>query len=297
MTSKSEQNKGLLATAGAFGWWGFVVIYWKNLTGYDSFELIFYRLVFSFIFLLAIIRIRGKWGVFVKSIKNPKVLRLHFFNGFLITGNWLAYVYAVTHERILEGSLAYFMVPILNMAMGFLILKEKLNRLQLIAIALATAGVINEIIQFGAVPWLALVMAVSFAIYGMNKKRSNLGPVTALAMETGLFFPLAVGGLVFMHFTGSTTFEITQPSELLLAISTGTITIIPLLLFAYGASRVQLTTIGLFQFIAPSLKFGIGVYLYGEAFPPSKMITFALIWIALFLYIFHLFSSRKSPNS
>jgi len=292
-THANPQTQGLAATAGAFGVWGFVVVFWHELGRFGSLELVFYRFVFSFLWLLLLIRMRGTWPLLVESMRDPKRVRLHLVNGILISTNWFAYVYAVTHEKVLEGSLAYFMVPILNTAMGYLILKERLTRLQLTAILCATVGVLNEIIQFGAVPWLALVMAGTFAIYGMNKTRSPLGPVTALAMETGLLLPLAMVGLLWMHLAGSATVSVTNGSDLLWMAATGLVTITPLLLFAFGAKRVQLTTIGVFQFIAPSIKFALGVFLYGEPFPPSKLITFLFIWTALGIYLLHLFRSRK----
>jgi chloramphenicol-sensitive protein RarD len=292
----NSQREGLLAVASAFAFWGIVVVYWKQQSEYNAFELIFHRLLWASLLLLLIIKIRGKLKEFIQAFKCAKTLRLHAINGGLISANWICYVYAVTHGHILEGSLAYFMVPILNTAMGFLILREKLSRLQWISIGLATIGVANEIIQFGKLPWMALIMAGTFAIYGLNKTRSNLGPITALAVETWIYTPVAIVGLVVFHFQGIGTLELTSMSSWLLAISMGAVTIIPLVLFAFGARRIQLTTIGLLQFIAPSIKFVVGVFLYGEPFPLSKLITFCLIWSALLVYLFYLFSPKRKSD-
>lgn len=291
--NSNQQQQGLMAIASAFAFWGIAVIFWKDLTGYNSIELTIHRLLWAFLILLVTIIIRGNLKVFLKAFLHWKWVKLHLLNGLLITVNWVAYVYAITHEQILQGSLAYFMVPILNTCMGFFVLKEQLNRLQWTAIALATIGVINEIWQFGQVPWLALLMAFSFAIYGMNKTRSPLDPISALAMETGLMLPLALGALIYYQRFGTSTIDLTQPHDWFWMASTGLITTIPLLLFAYGAKRIQLTTIGILQFLAPTIKFFLGVFLYGEAFPASKKITFALIWIALALYIYNLFSRQR----
>jgi len=285
-----------MAVGFAFAIWGVVVIFWKQLEGYGSVELIIHRLIWGIFFGTITIWFRGNFGTLWKALHNKRQIRIHLINGLLITVNWLSYVYAVTHDHILQGSLAYFMVPILNTAMGFLILKERLSTLQWIAISLATLGVANEIIQFGQLPWLAILMALTFAFYGMNKTRSELGPLTSLTMEMILMLPIAVVTLIILYVKGYSTVDPHSIHDWLWMMCTGVITIIPLVLFAFGARRIQLTTIGVFQFLAPSIKFFLGVFLYGEAFPTSKLITFAFIWVALAIYLFHLFGSKKSKK-
>jgi chloramphenicol-sensitive protein RarD len=292
-TEQTQQQGGLIATAGAFAIWGIVVVFWKQLGAYGSLELILHRLLWGCFFGVAILALRGTLPQFLAAFGNRRQLRIHFINGILISVNWLAYVYAITHDHILEGSLAYFMVPILNTAMGFLILKEKLRKLQWIAIALATLGVLNEVLQFGRIPWLALIMAVTFAIYGMNKTRSELGPVTALTLEITLMLPFAIIAWVVLGFQGSLVADPASPADWGWMMATGIITIVPLILFAYGARRIQLTTIGLFQFIAPSIKFFLGVFLYKEPFDTTHLITFAFIWVALAVYLAHLFRRAR----
>jgi chloramphenicol-sensitive protein RarD len=283
--SGKPQQHGMAAIAAAFIFWGVVVIFWKQVAHVHSLELIAHRLLWGFLILLVTVSLRGTLPLVTGALRDPSLLRLHLVNAVLLTANWLAYVHAVTHNQILQGSLAYFMVPILNTLMGCIFLKEKLNRSQWIAISLATCGVANEILHFGKVPWLALLMAFTFAWYGMNKVRSTLGPLTSLTLETGLLAPLAVAGIVIFQLQESRTTDLTCASDLAWMFSTGAITVVPLLLFAYGARRIPLTTIGIFQFLAPSVKFGLGVFVYGEAFPVSKVFTFALIWCALGIYV------------
>ena len=297
MQHDSQHRQGLISIALAFWLWGVVVVYWKQLAQYDSAELILHRFIWSFLILLVAIWTRGDLRSFWNSFRNWQLVRLHLINGLLISVNWFSYVYAVNHDQILQGSLAYFMVPILNTAMGLIFLKERLNRLQWAAIILATLGVTNEIVQFGRIPWLALLMAFTFGFYGLSKTRSELGPVRALAMETGLLLPFALGALVFLHVTSRATADLTRAVPLLWMISVGFITVAPLLLFAYGAKRIQLTTIGVFQFLAPSITFSVGVWMYGEPFPASKMITFSLIWVALLIYLVHLFRKQRAPKA
>ena len=293
---ESQQHKqGLTAVSLAFGIWGIVVLFWKQLEHYGSVELILYRLLWGFAFGLALVSLRGTFPDYLAALRSARQLRIHLFNGLLITANWLAYVYAITHEHILEGSLAYFMVPILNTAMGFLLLKERLRPLQWIAITCASFGVLNEVIQFGRIPWLALIMAGTFAWYGMNKTKSELGPLTGLTLEITLMLPLAMIGFVWLFLSGQAVANPTQPGDWIWMMSTGLVTLTPLVLFAYGARRIQLTTIGVFQFLAPTIKFAIGVFVYHEPFTSSKLITFAFIWVALVLYLIHLFQRHKHP--
>ena len=290
---RHQQRQGMLAVFCAFSIWGIVVIFWKQLEAYGSLELILHRLVWGFLFAFLVVCLKGNLPSYLAAMCNGRQLRIHFINGLLISVNWLCYVYAITHGHILEGSLAYFMVPIFNTAMGFFILKEKLKPLQWVAISLATLGVLNEIIQFGRLPWLALIMATTFAFYGMNKSKSELGPVTSLTMEITLMLPLAALGFVYIYAKGIAVVSPLSIHDWLWMAATGIITITPLILFAYGAQRIQLTTIGVFQFFAPSIKFFLGVYLYHEAFSSSKLFTFSLIWIALAIYLFHLFTQER----
>ena len=216
MKQDSQHRQGLISIALAFWLWGVVVIFWKQLDSYDSVELILHRFIWSFLILIAALWLRGDLGSFWKSFHDWRLVRLHFINGLLISCNWFAYVYAVNHDKVLESSLAYFIVPVLNTAMGLLFLKERLNRLQWAAITLATLGVLNEIVQFGSVPWLAVVMASTFGFYGLRKTRSELGPVRALAMETGATTPRRhrLVGLSPRHLQGDSRSLPTNPPAL-----------------------------------------------------------------------------------
>jgi len=285
-SSKAQGVVGELATASSFVIWGLSPLYWIILPEITSLQVVAWRILFASGFLAMIITLRKRWSDLMAALTSGRVLGIHLVSASLIAINWLAYIYAVTHEQLLQGSLAYFMVPILNVLMGTLFLHEKLSGLQWAAVGLATAGVFNEFIQFGQLPLLALTMAFSFSLYGLMKKRSPLGPLSGLSIECGLLLPVVLGYMLWQSTSGGPLYiPGSLPSWLLLSIS-GAITAVPLLLFAFGAQRIPLALVGIFQFVAPSIKFGLGVLYYHEPFDQSKLITFVLIWIAVVLFIF-----------
>jgi chloramphenicol-sensitive protein RarD len=197
-----ESFKGGLAATFAFFIWGLIPIYWKLLEEVNHYELLMHRIVWSFVFLIVMLKGRGRLGILIQAYRNRAMVRIHAIGGILLALNWFAFIYAVTHEQILQASLAYFIVPLTNSALGYLVLKEPMSRLRTAAVILATLGVLNEIFQVTEVPWMALTMAVTFGAYSLIKKKTSLGTMTGLAVENTIIFPLAGISLLVISFMG-----------------------------------------------------------------------------------------------
>lgn len=288
-----ESLMGAIAAAASFFIWGLIPMYWKLIQSVNSYELVFHRVVWSFLFLVVILKLRGRWSIFLESFRNKELVRIHSIGGILLAVNWLAFIYAVTHEQVLQASLAYFMVPLVNSCLGFLVLKERLSKLRGIAVLLAGIGVLNELLQVSEVPWFALIIASSFGSYGLLKKKTSLGSVTGLALENTVIFPLGVMGLIGLFLSGGGALG-HDPLQLQgLILLTGVVTSIPLLLFSYGAARIELSTLGVLQFIAPIMNFFLAVWLFNEPFSSAKLLTFIFIWMGLSLYLWDSFRESR----
>ncbi len=288
-----ESFKGVLAAIGAFLIWGIIPVYWKLLQSVDAYELVMHRIFWSAIFLVILVRSRGKFSTFLEAFRNKGMVGIHVLGGILLGMNWLAFIYAVTHGEILQASLAYFIVPLTNAGMGYLILKERLSRIKGVAILCATLGVINEIWQVKDFPWLALVMATTFGIYSLLKKKTSLGTITGLTMENTAIFPIATAGLLILFFRGEgVLFRGSWELQFLLVLA-GVVTSVPLMLFSYGAARIQLNTLGFIQFIGPMTKFVLAIWLYHEPFSSAKLVTFGCIWVGIFLYLWDSFKGAR----
>ncbi|MBS0663878.1 MAG: EamA family transporter RarD [Verrucomicrobia bacterium] len=279
-----EAGRGALAAAGCYLAWGLFPIYWKQLASVDATELIAHRHVWSLVFVLAVMAsTRGLAGLGA-AVRDPVALRWHLLSGVLLTLNWLVYVWGVNHGHVLETSLGYFLVPLVNVALGRLVLHERLRRLQWLAIGFAVAGVTLLLIGLGRLPWIALSLAATFGLYGLLRKKSPLGPLTGLGLETLLLFPAALGFIVWQQWTGGGALGRVGPGQHVMLIAAGVVTAVPLLLFAFGARRIRLSTLGLLQYIAPTVQFCLGVLLYHEPFSRERAAAFALIWCGLALY-------------
>ena len=292
-TESRESLKGGIAAAASFVIWGLIPVYWKLMESVNAYELVLHRIAWSFVFLLVILKFRGKLTAYLLAFKDYRLAWVHAVGGVLLAINWLAFIYAVTNGQVLQASLAYFIVPLVNLGFGFIALKERLSKLRGLAVFLACLGVLNEVFGVDEVPWLALIIACSFGVYGLLKKKSSLGTVTGLAMENTVIFPIAFTGLIWL-FTQDRGALFHAPVSLqALILLTGIVTSIPLLLFSYGAVRVQLNTLGILQFIAPLMKFGLAVWLFNEPFSSGKLITFAFIWFGITCYLVDAFRSSR----
>lgn len=275
---------GVIATMSAFVLWGLFPIFWKQLTGVNALELIAHRILWSLLFLIPIVVMRGTWGASMRALREPAAVRVHLLSGALLTLNWLVFVWAVNEGRIVETALGYFLTPLVNVAFGIIFLRERLRVAQGVALAIASAGVAVLILRLGQFPWVALALAATFGSYGLLRKKSTLGSLSGLTLETTLMLPLALGFLAWRHATGVGALGEIGAVQAALVIGSGIVTAVPLLLFAQGARLIQLSTVGLLQYIAPSVQFAIGVLVYAEPMPPERMWAFGLIWTALALY-------------
>lgn len=276
-------NKGVLYAAGAYILWGFFPIFLKTIQTVPAFQIMTHRVVWSFILLLILVLARREFTTYRKAITR-RMLLIYLGTGVLLAINWLTYVWAVNSGFVVEASLGYFINPLVNVLLGVIFLKEKLRAWQWVPIGLAAAGVAWLTISQGALPWIALVLATSFGTYGLIKKVAPLGSLPGTTLETGLVFLPALGFLVAQEIQGVGAFGHQGAGMDVLLALTGVVTAAPLLLFAAGARLVPLSTMGILQFISPSLQFLSGVLLFGEPFSPGKGVGFSFIWLALILF-------------
>ncbi len=267
----------------AYGLWGVLPVYWKLLQRVPAPEILAHRILWSLVFLTLLAGVRHEWRTLATAFR-PAHLRIYAAAAGLLAVNWLTFIWAVNAGRIVETSLGYFINPLVSVALGVLVLRERLRRAQAGCVALAGAAVIWLTAREGAPPWVALVLAGSFALYGLLKKKAPLPALPGLVLETAL---LALPALIFwgaLETGGRAAFGHAGPRLTLLLGFTGVATALPLLLFAAAARQVSLTTLGLLQYLAPSLQLLIGVLVYGEPFGRDRALAFALIWTALALY-------------
>lgn len=279
----------------AFVLWGLVPLFWKQLSHISGLELVAHRIGWTLILLLIVTRGQGRLRELRMAFRSPQLLRLHALSGALIAINWLVYVWAVAHDHIVEASLGYFLTPFVNVASGWLFFRERLRRVQTVAVLLAAVGVAVQVIAAGHLPWIALVLAFSFGGYGLLRKQGPLGSTLGLTVETGLLAPVAVGFLIVVSLTGRGAVGQVSLTDHLLLVSTGVVTAVPLLFFAIGARGLSLTTLGVFQFLAPSLKLVLGTLVYHEPFGRIQALSFALIWTGLIIYTFDSFRNSRLP--
>ena len=296
--SPAEAKRGALVAALCYFTWGLVPLYWHLLAEVDAVELIAHRLVWSLVFVAALLLWRGGFTPLRAALGTGRGFALNLLSSVLLTANWLIYVWGVNHGHVIECSLGYFLVPLLNVALGRWVLHEHLRPVQAGAIACATLGVAIQIYQVGHLPWIALGLAATFGFYGLLRKRSTLGPLTGLAVETTLLAPFAAALLVWRLCEGAGALGHAPTTTQVLVLSTGVVTAIPLLLFAYGARRIRLTTLGLLQYIAPTVQFSLGVLFFHETFTHDQALAFGCIWLGLALYTAdNVYAARANAGS
>ena len=277
-------KKGILYGIGAYLAWGFFPIYWKFLHHVPAVQLIGHRIIWSCLLLLVVIVLTKQWDEFRKTV-NLKVLRIYTIAAILIGINWLVYVWAVNSNFIVETSLGYFINPLLSVLMGVIFLKERLRLAQWIPVVLAAVGVTYLTFIYGRLPYIALTLAFSFGLYGLVKKLSPLGSLYGLTIETAILFVPALIYLIAMEANSTAAFLHTGISSDLLMIGAGVVTTIPLLMFASAAKSIPLWVVGLLQYIAPTIQFLLGVFLYKEPFSQHQLIGFGIVWAALIFFV------------
>ncbi len=274
-----------MAAAVCYFLWGLVPLYWKPLSAIDPVELIAHRHVWSLVFLILLMRAtQGGLRELFAALRPARSLATLFLSATLLTANWLVYVWGVSQGHIIETSLGYFLVPLVNVGAGRFVLKEQLRPAQWAAIAMAATGVTLMVVQAGRPPWIALLIAATWGGYSLLRKQSPVGAIPGLAAETLLLAPLAVGYLLWRHHAGTGALGRVDAWTHVLVLSAGIVTAVPLLLFGYAARRVRLSTLGLLQYLAPTVQLALGVWVYHEPFSRARMMSFAFIWTALVLY-------------
>ena len=276
-------QRGVWFALGAYGLWGVLPVYWKLLRAVPAPQIMAHRIVWSFLFLLGLILIRREGAALWRSV-DRRTLTAYALASALLGVNWLTYIWAVNAGRIVETSLGYFINPLVSVLLGVLFLRERLRAIQWLAVGVAGVGVSYLTWQHGALPWVALVLAGTFAIYGLLKKTAPLGALPGLALETGILWLPAVVFLVLVEASDRGQVGRAGAFEWGLLFFTGVVTGLPLLLFAVAAPQIRLSTIGILQYVAPTLQLLIGVAVYHEPFGQVRWVGFTLIWAALAIY-------------
>jgi chloramphenicol-sensitive protein RarD len=279
-------NTGMLYAAGAFLSWGLFPLYFHAIKHVPASEILAHRMAWSLVFLMLVLLVRRQWKWLPEVLGQPKVVGSFLASAFLLSANWFVYIWAVNNGHVVDASLGYFINPLVNVLLGMLVLKEKLRRGQWLAIGVAATGVAWLTWQAGKVPYIALVLALSFGAYGLLRKTAALAALEGLSFETLILFPLAAAYLGWLVYSGQSVFvNAESDSTRWLLAAAGPTTAIPLLLFAAGARRIPMSVLGMLQYMSPSLQMLLGVWVFHEAFSPSRLVGFLFIWSALAIYM------------
>lgn len=285
---KNEQMVGVLSAAGAYLLWGVLPIYWKQLSQVPAYEILAHRVIWSCVFMVVILLVTRGIRQFCNETADishqPKKLLGLVVASLLISANWLIYIWAVNANRVVETSLGYYINPLVNVFLGVAVLKEKLSLWQSVSFVLAGIGVTNMAISFGAIPWVSLSLAISFAFYGMCKKMLKIAAITATTLETLIVTPAALLYLFYLEGQGSGYFSLSSLLTAGFLMGAGAVTATPLILFASGANRLPLSLLGFIQYLSPTITLAIGVILYHEPFTIAHLVSFSLIWLALTVF-------------
>jgi chloramphenicol-sensitive protein RarD len=277
-------NKGIVFGISAYLIWGFFPAFFKALQEVSALQIMFHRVVWSFVFVVVVILVKRDWAALKAQIGSLKILLIYGTAAVLLAVNWWIYIYGVNSGQVLETSLGYFLNPLINVAMGVVLLKEKLRPAQWVPVGMASAGVLYITLQYGKLPWIALGLAILFALYGLVKKVAPLGALYGFTVETAVLILPSLGYLMFVESQGSGSFGHSGVSTAVLLVLSGAVSAVPLLMFAAAARLIPLYMMGILQFIAPTCQFLLGVLAYHEPFTPTRVVGFSIIWAALLFY-------------
>ena len=294
--SQREIRRGFLFGVAAYGLWGVLPVYFKAIAAVAAVDIVAHRVLWSLPFLALLLAVTRGWGEVLAAVRRRRTLALLLCTSLLIATNWLLYVYAVTSGHILAGSLGYYLNPLANVLLGRFILKERLSWLQWSAIAIAGGGILALIGGALEQLWISLTLAATFATYGLLRKIAPVDAIAGLTVETGLLLPLAAAWLAWRFAMGEPSFGATGGETALLLLA-GVVSTIPLLLFTAAARRLPYSTLGMLQFLAPTLQFLLAVWLYGEPFGRAHGIAFGAIWVALALYMLALVRAPRASQA
>ncbi len=292
-----KTGRGALIAGSAYVLWGFFPIYWKFLQQVSPLEILIHRILWSFVVVALLLGVQGQWQWLRQGQAQPAMLRVFALTGVLLAINWLVYIWANNNGHIVEASLGYFITPLVNVVLGMVFLHERLRPVQWVAVSTATAGVLYLLLNSGGLLWISLTLALSFGFYGLLRKTAKLGSLPGLTVEMAVLLLPALAYALFLQFSGRAAFGHESITVTLLLAFSGVVTAVPLLLFAAGARRVTLTSLGVLQYIAPTMQFLIGVLLYGERFTTHRVIGFSIIWLALVIYAWDSYQLARRYSS
>lgn len=284
--------RGLLLAISAYGLWGCFPLFFSLLAGVSAFEVLAHRIVWAYVFTGLVILAMGRRKQLAALIANRRALAWLSLSAALISVNWLVFIWAVTAGRVLESSLGYFITPLVSLFLGRLLLKESMNRWQVVAGFIALIAVLFELVALGRLPWVSLVLAGSFGLYGLVRKMQPVDSLNGLQVETMVVVPLALLYLAWLWTAGQLTFAQSLHESLLL-VAAGALTAVPLLLFAAAARRLDLIVVGFIMYLNPTLQFLSAVFILDEAYPPQRLLTFVLIWIAMALFMAGMWQTQR----
>ena len=290
---KLSYNQGIIYAVVCYIVWGLSPLFWKAITGVPAVNVLAHRIVWSFVFLLIWVLFTNR-QTFISYIKQPKLLLRLGLAGFIISANWGLYIYAVAGNHIVEAGLGYYINPLVNVFLGYVFLKERLAPMQKIAVVFALIGVAYFTISYGRFPWISLLLAVTFGLYGLLKKKADLEAMPALTIETMMVFPLALAFLFYTAGSGAETpFFPSSAATSILLVASGLITSVPLFWFGKSAQVIPLSTIGFLQYLNPTLQLLLGVFVYGETFGTEYLVCFAFVWAGLAFYTASILKGKK----
>lgn len=288
-----ESRSGFILGASAYLFWGFFPLYWPLLEPAGSIEILAHRIVWSLLFVVGLIVVTHAWsrlGVIVRDWRRMAYLSV---GSVAIALNWGTFIYGVTHDHVIETSLGYFMNPLVTVLIGIIFLGERLRAAKWVALAVGFIAVIVLTLDYGRLPYIALILAFSFATYGFTKNKANLGAVEGLTMETAILTPVALGYLIWLQTQGTLAFGHEGPLNAVLLMATGIITAIPLLLFGGAATRLRLSSMGLLQYITPIMQFTLGLVVFHEVMTGPRWVGFFLVWVALVIFTMDALAGRR----
>ncbi|SNY93855.1 chloramphenicol-sensitive protein RarD [Cohaesibacter sp. ES.047] len=291
--STKETRNGLFFALAAYGSWGLFPLYFSLLAEVPSVEVVANRIVWSLAMMTIWFLLLGRWREVWSALRQPKVFGILALTGFLISGNWLTYVWAVGHGRATEASLGYYIVPLVNVATGYLLLSERPSRLQLVAIVIAFLAIALQIILLGTIPIVSLLLAFTFGSYGYLRKIVPVGANLGLLIELIIVAPFALVYVVYLQSSGLGHLSLSDPMISVLILITGILTAFPLIWFSMAARRLRMSTIGIMQYLNPTLQFLVAVFLLNETVPAGKLVTFGLIWLSVLIYSYDAYRSRR----
>jgi chloramphenicol-sensitive protein RarD len=291
---KKDFNKGLLLTSLGSFWWGFIgVLYFEFVSFIGHIELVVHRCLWTAVMLFFTTTFLSKWGIFIKTISNKRNLIYLFFSGFLIFINWAIWIYAVATERIIDASFGYFIMPILSVLLGYIFFKENLNNKRIFSIILVFISILILLfLNLKSLPWVGLVVAVSWAFYNLLRKKINVDTDIGLLVESLFIFPFALVAFYLVVKNGSNDFNLANPGFSLFLILAGPMTVIPLFLYVRGVELIGLGPTGMIFYITPTLQFILGYFYYNEVFSLVKFVSFIIIWIAVIIYLKDLYETN-----